>query len=159
MYRIGFSEDIHPFKEGRKLVLGGVYFPNEIGLLGHSDADVVLHCVAESILGALALGDLGKHFPDNDPKYKDYDSKKIVQEVSSMMKNEGYSVSNIDIQVGAVHPRLAESIVKMRENIASLLEVDIANVSIKAMSFNKCGAVGEGKAIKASSIVLLKKNL
>lgn len=157
MYRIGFSEDIHPFKEGRKLVLGGVLFPNEIGLDGHSDADVVLHAVAESILGALALGDLGKHFPDNDPKYKGYDSKKIVQEVSSMMKNEGYIVSNIDIQVGASHPKLEGSIFEMRSVIASLLETDAENVSVKAMSFNKCGVIGEGKAIKATSIVLLRR--
>lgn len=158
MYRIGFSEDIHPFKEGRKLYLGGVYFPDEIGLDGHSDADVVLHAVAESILGALALGDLGKHFPDKDPKYKDYDSRKIVQEVSSMMRNEGYSVSNIDVQVGASRPRLECSILEMRSNIASLLETDISNVSVKPMSFNKCGVIGEGKAIKASSIVLLKRS-
>lgn len=158
MYRIGFSEDIHPFKEGRKLVLGGVEFLNEIGLDGHSDADVVLHAVAESILGALALGDLGKFFPDNDPKYQGYDSRKIVQEVSSLMRKEGYSVSNIDIQVGAHHPKLAGSITKMRSNIASLLGTDVANVSVKAMSFNKCGVVGEGKAIKASAIVLLSKD-
>lgn len=157
MYRIGFSEDIHPFKEGRKLYLGGVHFPNEIGLDGHSDADVVLHAVAESILGALALGDLGKHFPDNDEKYKDIRSEKLVCEVVKMMKSSGYEISNIDIQVGAAHPKLSPSIIEMRNNIASYLGTSIGNVSVKAMSYNKVGPVGKGEAICASSVVLLRR--
>lgn len=157
MYRIGFSEDIHPLKEGRKLFLGGVYFDGAVGLDGHSDADVVLHAVAESILGALALGDLGTHFPENDPKYKDIDSSLLVKEVMKLASNKGYEVSNIDIQVAAASVRLAPHILKMRENIAKLLKTDLENVSIKAMSFNKVGPIGEAKAIKASSIVLMKK--
>ena len=157
MYRIGFSEDIHPLKEGRKLFLGGVYFDGEVGLDGHSDADVVLHAVAESILGALALGDLGKHFPDNDPKYKDIDSSLLVKEVMKLASNKGYEVSNIDIQVASASVRLAPHILKMRENVAKLLKTDLDNVSIKAMSFNKVGPIGEAKAIKASAIVLMKK--
>ncbi len=157
MYRIGFSEDIHPLKEGRKLFLGGVYFDGAVGLDGHSDADVVLHAVAESILGALALGDLGTHFPDNDPKYKDIDSSLLVKEVMKLASNKGYEVNNIDIQVASASVRLAPHILKMRENVAKLLKTDLENVSIKAMSFNKVGPIGEAKAIKASSIVLMKK--
>lgn len=157
MYRIGFSEDIHPLKEGRKLFLGGVYFDGAVGLDGHSDADVVLHAVAESILGALALGDLGTHFPDNDPKYKDIDSSLLVKEVMKLASNKGYEVNNIDIQVASASVRLAPHILKMRENVAKLLKTDLENVSIKAISFNKVGPIGEAKAIKASSIVLMKK--
>jgi len=158
MYRIGFSEDIHPIKENRKLFLGGVYFPNEIGLDGHSDADVVLHAVAESILGALALGDLGKHFPDSDSKYKDISSSLLVKEVVSFMKNEGYKINNIDVQVALAKPKLAPFIDQIRDNISNLLECDKNQVSIKAMSFNKVGVIGRGEAIKASSIVMLIKN-
>lgn len=157
MYRIGFSEDVHPLKEGRKLFLGGVYFDGEVGLDGHSDADVVLHAVAESILGALALGDLGKHFPDNDPKYKDIASSLLVKEVMELASDKGYEVSNIDIQVASASVKLAPHILKMRENVAKLLKTDLDNVSIKAMSFNKVGPIGEAKAIKASAIVLMKK--
>ena len=157
MYRIGFSEDIHPLKEGRKLFLGGVYFDGEVGLDGHSDADVVLHAVAESILGALTLGDLGKHFPDNDPKYKDIASSLLVKEVMELASDKGYEVNNIDIQVASASVRLAPHILKMRENVAKLLKTDLDNVSIKAMSFNKVGPIGEAKAIKASAIVLMKK--
>lgn len=157
MYRIGFSEDIHPVKEGRRLILGGVLFLGANGLDGHSDADVVLHAVGESILGALALGDLGKHFPDNDPQYKDISSSILVTHIVTLMKEQGYAINNIDIQVGCANVKLAGHIQEMRNNIANLLETDIENVSIKAMSYNKVGPIGEGKAIKASSIVLLKK--
>lgn len=157
MYRIGFSEDIHPVKEGRKLILGGVVFPDVNGLDGHSDADVILHAVGESILGALALGDLGKHFPDSDPQYKDISSSKLVKHIVSLMKKEGYSINNIDIQVACSYVKLSSYINEMRFNIANLLETGIENVSIKAMSFNKVGPIGGGEAVKASSIVLLKK--
>lgn len=157
MYRIGFSEDIHPIKEGRKLYLGGIYIPNVNGLDGHSDADVILHAIGESILGALALGDLGKHFPDNDPKYKDISSSLLLKEIVSLMKEKQYSVNNIDIQVGCATVKLSPHIEKMREVISNLLETSTENVSIKAMSFNCVGPIGEGKAIKASAIVLLKK--
>lgn len=157
MYRIGYSEDIHPITSGNKLFLGGVEIKADYSLLGHSDADVVLHAVAESILGALALGDLGDHFPDNDPKYKGIASSLLVKEVVSLMKLEGYEVNNIDIQVACLKPRLSSIKNKMRENIASLLETNIANVSVKAMSYNKVGPLGNGESIKASAIVLLKK--
>ena len=157
MYRIGFSEDIHQKEKGRTLVLAGVAFPNEDGLKGHSDADVVTHAVAESILGALALGDLGKHFPDNDPKTEGISSMIILDEVVKMMRQKEFRISNIDIQVAAKSPKLASSIQKMRENIASHLLTSVENVSIKAMTFNDVGPIGEGKAIKASSYVMLEK--
>ena len=157
MYRIGFSEDIHPIKEGRKLVLGGVEIPSSFGLDGHSDADVVLHSVSEAILGALALGDLGKHFPDNDEKYKGISSLIFLKEVVSMMEKEGYEINNIDIQVACAKPKLAPYIMEMRKVISNALKTDIKNVSIKAMSFNKVGAIGRGEAIRAQSIVMLLK--
>lgn len=157
MYRIGFSEDIHPVKTGRKLVLGGIEIPSEFGLDGHSDADVVLHSVAEAILGALAKGDLGDHFPDNDPKYKGIASSLLLKEVVGLMEKEGYKVNNIDIQIAAAQPKLSPFKLKMRENIASLLKTDINNVSIKAMSFNKVGAIGEGKAIRSQCVCMLIK--
>lgn len=157
MYRIGFSEDIHPVKKGRKLVLGGIEIPNADGLDGHSDADVVLHAVSESILGALALGDLGKHFPDTDPKYKDISSVVLLEHVYTLMKKEGAKVGNIDIQVAASKPKLAPYLPKMRKLISQKLHTRLNNVSIKAMSFNCVGPIGEGKAIKAQAIVLLDK--
>lgn len=158
MYRIGFSEDIHPVVNGRKLVLGGVEIPSSFGLDGHSDADVVLHSACESILGALALGDLGTHFPDSDPKYKGIASSLLVKEVVKMMEKEGYKVGNIDIQVACASPKLAPHVLAMRKNIASLLKTDLNNVSVKAMSFNKVGAIGKGEAIRSQAVVLLLKN-
>ena len=157
MLRIGFSEDIHQKEEGRKLFLAGIEFPGEVGLKGHSDADVVCHAVAESILGALALGDLGTHFPDNDPKYKGISSLILLDEVVKMMKKEGFRVSNIDIQVSCKSPKLAMKIIEMRKCLAKHLETGLSNVSIKAASYNGVGPIGEGKAIKASSYVLLEK--
>lgn len=157
MLRIGFSEDIHKKEEGRKLVLAGVEFPGEIGLAGHSDADVVTHAVTESILGALALGDLGKHFPDNDPKYKGISSLILLDEVIGLMEKEGCKVSNIDIQVACKSPKLQDKILKMRETLAKHLKTDVKNVSVKACSYNEVGPIGNGEAIKASSYVLLEK--
>ncbi len=157
MNRIGFSEDIHQVKRGRKLFLGGLYFEGYDGLDGHSDADVVLHAVAESILGALALGDLGRHFPDTDEKYKDVSSGLLLKEVVKMMEDCSYKIGNIDIQIACKEPKLQPRIQEMRKNIASILGTKVGNVSVKAMSFNGVGPIGNGEAIKASSIVLLKK--
>ena len=157
MYRIGFSEDIHPVKKGRKLVLGGVEIPHADGLDGHSDADVVLHAVCESILGALALGDLGKHFPDSDPKYKNIDSSIIVKEVVSMMKNHSCRINNIDVSITLEKPKLKDYIQAMRVNVANLLETEIENVSIKAGTNEKVGPLGRNEAVKAEAIVLLKE--
>ena len=157
MLRIGFSEDIHKKEEGRKLVLAGVEFPGEVGLIGHSDADVVTHAVAESILGALALGDLGTHFPDNDPKYKGISSLILLDKVVELMAKEGFRVSNIDVQVACKSPKLANKVLEMRKCLASHLKTDLSNVSVKACSYNGIGPIGNGEAIKASSYVLLEK--
>lgn len=156
-YRIGYSEDIHQFKEGRKLYLGGILIPDEVGLDGHSDADVVIHAVAESILGALALGDLGTFFPDNDVKYEGISSVLLLQQVVMHMIEEKYVINNIDIQIAAKRPHLAKWIPFMRAKLAAILKTDIDNVSIKAMTYNYVDSIGVGKAIKASSCVLLWK--
>ena len=157
MLRVGFSEDIHKKQEGRKLVLAGIEFPGEVGLAGHSDADVVTHAVAESILGALALGDLGTHFPDNDPKYKGISSLLLLDQVVLLMEQKGFRVSNIDVQVACKSPKLANKILEMRKSLASHLKTDLENVSIKACSYNGVGPIGNGDAIKASSYVALEK--
>lgn len=157
MYRIGFSEDIHPTKQGRKLVLGGVEIPHAQGLDGHSDGDVVLHAISESILGALALGDLGKHFPDTDPKYEGISSILLLEEVAKLMKKEGAKLVNMDVQIACAKPKLAPYLPKMRKLIVTKLHTCLANVSLKAMSFNTVGPIGEGKAIKATCVVLLEK--
>ena len=156
-YRIGFSKDIHRLVENRKLIIGGVVVPFEKGELAHSDGDVLYHALAESILGALALGDLGKHFPDTSSETKDMDSGLIVSKVVSLMKEKGYGVNNVDIFVSLEKPKLKDYIELMRKNVASLLEVDIDYVSIKAGTNEKMGPVGLGEAIEASSIILLKK--
>ena len=156
MFRIGFSEDIHPFKEGRKLFLGGIEIENETGLDGHSDADVVLHVVAESILGAMTYGDLGTLFPDTDPKFKDISSVELLKEVVKIMRIEGFKVNNMDIQVSTAHPYLRPYISLMREKIADILETKPINVSLKASTYNGIGPIGEGKACKTQAIVILK---
>ena len=157
MFRIGFSEDIHKKEAGRKLFLAGIEFPGETGLLGHSDADVVCHAVAESILGALSLGDLGTHFPDNDPKYLGISSLFLLDQVVEMMQNKGFKVSNIDVQISCKSPKLADKIFDMRKCLAEHLKTSISNVSIKACSYNGVGPIGNGEAIKASSYVMLEK--
>ena len=157
MLRVGFSEDIHKKVEGRKLILAGIEFPNEVGLLGHSDADVVCHAVAESILGALALGDLGRHFPDNDPAYKDISSLILLDKVVEMMEERNFRICNIDVQIACKSPKLSDKILDMRKSLASHLKTGVENVSIKACSYNEIGPIGNGEAIKASSYVLLEK--
>ena len=155
--RIGFASDIHCLEEGNKLILGGVNIPFEKGEVAHSDGDVVYHALAESILGALALGDLGTHFPDNDPKYKGIDSAILVRRVVSMMEENGYEVNNVDISITLEQPKLKSFILKMRENIAELLKVDVDAVSVKAGTNEKLDAIGMGLAVKAESIILLKE--
>ena len=155
--RIGFASDIHRLVEGRKLILSGVVVPFELGEKAHSDGDVVYHAVAESILGALALGDLGKHFPDSDPKYKDIDSSIIVKEVVKLMKENGYQINNIDVSITLEKPKLKDYIELMRFNLANLLETAIENVSIKAGTNEGCGPLGRSEAVKAEAIVLLKE--
>jgi len=155
--RIGFASDIHRLVEGRKLILAGVHIPAPFGELAHSDGDVVYHAVAESILGALALGDLGKHFPDSDMKYKDMDSSIILSEVVKMMKEKNFKVGNIDISITLETPKLKDYIFDMRKNLAHYLGTDINNVSIKAGTNEKLDALGRGEAVKAEAIVLLEE--
>lgn len=158
MFRIGYSEDIHRLVLNRKLMLGGVHIPYEFGEDAHSDGDVVLHALSEAILGALALGDLGKHFPDNSDDTLDMDSKLILKRVNEMMIKENYHVGNIDISIILEQPKLKNNIVLMRENIASILNIDISKVSIKAGTNEGRDDIGEGKAVKAVAIVLLEEN-
>ena len=155
--RIGFASDIHRLIGGRKLMLGGVDVPHWQGEMAHSDGDVVYHALAESILGALALGDLGNHFPDSDPKYKNIDSSLIVKEVVKMMNDKGYEVNNVDISITLQEPKLKSYISQMRDNIAKLLNTDVNNVSVKAGTNENLDAVGMRLAVKAESIILLKE--
>ncbi len=156
-YRVGFSKDIHRLVENRKLIIAGVVIPFELGELAHSDGDVLYHALAESILGALALGDLGKHFPDTSKDTLDMDSSLIVKEVVKMMKEKGYQVNNVDIFVSLEKPKLKDYIELMRKNVATLLEVSVDQVSIKAGTNEGCGEVGKGEAIEATSMIMLKK--
>ena len=155
--RIGFASDIHRLVEGRKLILAGVVVPFELGELAHSDGDAVYHAVGESILGALALGDLGTHFPDNDNQYKDIDSAILVRRIVSMMKERNYVINNIDISITLEKPKIKNYIQSMRENLAKLLETNIENVSVKAGTNEGVGPLGKGEAVKAEAIVLLKE--
>ncbi len=156
-YRIGASKDIHILGLNRKLMLAGVHVPYSLGEIAHSDGDVVYHALAESILGALALGDLGKHFPDNDPSTENMDSALIVRHVVYLMHLEGYNVSNVDIFISLEAPKLKDYIEKMRKNIAYELNIPVDCVSVKAGTNEGVGAVGQNTAVEASSTVLLKK--
>ena len=156
-YRIGFSKDIHQLVENRKLIIAGVVIPFEKGELAHSDGDVLYHALAESILGALALGDLGKYFPDISDDTLNMDSGIIVNKAVEMMFEKGYEINNVDIFVSLEKPKLKDYILSMRENVARLLKTDIDNVSIKAGTNEKMGEVGQGLAIEATSMVLLRK--
>ena len=158
-YRIGFSKDIHRLVKDRKLIICGVVVPFDKGELAHSDGDVAYHAVAESILGALALGDLGTHFPDTSDETKDMDSALIVSRVVERMLEMGYVVKNIDVSISLEKPKLKDYIDQMRINLANMLKVDISQVSVKAGTNEKCGEVGQGLAIEASSIVLLENKL
>ena len=157
MYRIGQSTDIHRLVEGRKLIVGGVEIPHDKGLLGHSDADVLTHAIAESILGALALGDLGKHFPDTDPQYKGMDSIWMLGQVYEKMVACGYEINNLDALMMIEKPKMAPHIMAMRENVAKVLHCDIERVSIKATRGEGLGFVGEQLGAQAQCVVLLKK--
>lgn len=155
--RIGFGYDVHRLTENRRLILGGVLIPYEKGLLGHSDADVLLHSVADAILGAAALGDIGKHFPDNDLKYKDADSLELLKTAYEAVKKKGYKLGNLDATVCAQAPKLSPYIVKMRENIAKALECDIDLISVKATTTEKLGFVGEGAGISSYCVCIIER--
>lgn len=156
--RIGQSTDIHQLVEGRKLILGGVEIEHTKGLLGHSDADALLHAVAEAILGALALGDLGHHFPDTDERWKGVSSLVILEEVCRMMEERGYHIGNVDSLVLIERPKMAPHIEKMRANIAKALHTDVTNISVKATRGEKMGFVGREEGVLAQAVVLLEEN-
>ncbi|MDD6345727.1 MAG: 2-C-methyl-D-erythritol 2,4-cyclodiphosphate synthase [Oscillospiraceae bacterium] len=157
MFRIGHGYDVHRLTENRKLILGGVDIPHDKGLLGHSDADVLVHAIMDSILGALALGDIGHLFPDNDDNYKNADSIKLLEKVCQVMENNGYKIGNIDSTVIAQKPKLAPYIIKMRENIAEACKCDISQISVKATTEEKLGFTGEMLGISAHAVSLLVK--
>ena len=155
--RIGHGYDVHKLVGGRDLIIGGVNIPHHLGLLGHSDADVLLHAISDSLLGALALGDIGKHFPDTDEQYKDANSLELLACVYELVKEKGYEVGNIDATILAQAPKLAPFIPQMRLNIARALEIEIDAVSVKATTEEKLGFTGEGLGISAHAVCILKK--
>ncbi|MCC5891780.1 2-C-methyl-D-erythritol 2,4-cyclodiphosphate synthase [Exiguobacterium sp.] len=155
--RIGQGFDVHAFAEGRPLILGGIEIPHDRGLLGHSDADVLLHTIADAALGAIAAGDIGKHFPDTDPAFKDADSKVLLQHVWQLVKAEGYVLGNVDATVMAQRPKLRPYIDDMRAVIAELLEADISQVNVKATTTEKLGFTGREEGIAAQAVILLNR--
>ena len=154
--RIGLGYDIHRLTKGRKLILGGVHIPHPTGLLGHSDADVLCHAVADSLLGAAALGDIGQHFPNTDKRYKDISSLILLQDVLKLIRKAGYTINNIDCMIAAEAPKLAPHIVTMRINIASTLKIKDSQVSVKATTNEGLEDVGKGRGIWAQAVCLLK---
>lgn len=157
MYRIGFGYDTHKLVEGRKLILGGINIPFEKGLDGHSDADVLIHAICDALLGATALGDIGKHFPNTNEKFKGIDSAKILILVKDMVEKEGYKVLNIDSTICAERPKLQSYIDMMRDKLASTLLIKKSQVSIKATTNEKLGFIGREEGISAYAVVLLTK--
>lgn len=157
-FRTGFGYDVHQFSEGRKLILGGVEVPHEKGLLGHSDADVLLHAISDALLGALALGDIGKHFPDTDEKYKNADSKVLLSKVYSLVKEKGYALGNLDAVIVMQRPKVAAFIPAMREKTSQILECDMDQISIKATTTERLGFTGREEGAAAYATVLLIKN-
>ena len=155
--RIGQSRDIHKLVEGRDLIIGGVKIPYEKGLLGHSDADVLIHAIIESLIGAMALKDIGTHFPDNDPKYEGISSLLLLDETNKLLKENGYKIINIDSLILIEKPKMAPYIDKMRENIAKHLNIDISQINIKATRGEGLGFVGESKGVMAEAVCLIDK--
>ena len=154
--RIGFGYDVHKFEENRKLILGGIHIPSKLGLMGHSDADVLVHSVMDALLGAAALGDIGKHFPDTDNSFKDADSIKLLIKVKEILKQSGFSAHNIDVTVACQSPKLAPFIDEMRKNIADALEVDISYISIKATTTEKLGFEGRSEGISSYCVCTIE---
>ena len=154
--RIGHGYDVHKLVEDRKLILVGVEIPYEKGLLGHSDADVLLHAISDALLGAAALGDIGKHFPDTDMAYKDADSRKLLRQVITLINEKGYSVGNIDCTVIAQRPKLKDYIDLMRKNIAKDCDVDVSCVNVKATTEEGLGFTGEGCGISAHAVCIIE---
>lgn len=156
--RIGFGYDIHRLAKNRRLVLGGVHVPHRLGLLGHSDADVLCHAIADSLLGAAAAGDIGMHFPNTDPKFKDISSLLLLKKTAGIIKKAGYRIANIDSMIIAEAPRLSPFIEGMRKNIALALEIDVSQIAVKATTNEGLGDIGRGKGICAFVNALLERN-
>lgn len=156
--RIGLGYDVHKLVENRELIIGGVTIPYEKGLLGHSDADVLLHAIMDGLLGASALGDIGKHFPDTDPKYKGISSISLLKEVGNLLNENNFKIGNIDSTIIAQKPKMAPHILKMRENIAEALNISLDQINVKATTEEGLGFTGEGLGISSQSICLLTKS-
>ncbi|GAB6927449.1 2-C-methyl-D-erythritol 2,4-cyclodiphosphate synthase [Paenibacillus sp. JCM 10914] len=159
MIRVGQGFDVHQLVEGRPCIIGGVTIPYERGLLGHSDADVLLHAITDAILGALGLGDIGRHFPDHDPAFKDADSLKLLEQVWVMAKERGYTLGNIDATIIAQKPKMAPYIPQMMEVIAGALDAEVEQVNVKATTTEQLGFTGRGEGIAAQSVVCLVKGM
>lgn len=154
-FRVGHGYDVHKLVEDRKLIIGGVEIPHSKGLLGHSDADVLAHAICDALLGAVALGDIGKHFPDNDDKYKDIDSLVLLEKVCELIRNKGYEISNVDSTILAQAPKLRPYIDEMRSKLAKAMKLDIDEVSVKATTEERLGFTGREEGIAAHAVVLL----
>lgn len=157
MFRIGQGFDVHQLVVGRPLIIGGIEIPHEKGLLGHSDADVLLHTIADACLGAIGEGDIGKHFPDTDEAFKDADSAKLLEHVWQIVKEKGYKLVNADCTIMAQQPKMAPHIQAMQARIAELLETEQENVNVKATTTEKLGFTGRGEGIASQAVVLLQK--
>ncbi|MCI7539485.1 MAG: 2-C-methyl-D-erythritol 2,4-cyclodiphosphate synthase [Veillonellaceae bacterium] len=157
MTRFGMGYDVHRLVEGRKLILGGVTVPYEKGLLGHSDADVLLHAIMDALLGAAALGDIGRHFPDTDPAYAGADSQKLLAHVGELLKEHGYDIGNIDATIVAQRPKLMAFIPQMAENIAETLGIAVDQVNVKATTEEKLGFTGSGEGISSYAVAGIEK--
>ena len=155
--RIGHGFDVHAFAAGRRLIIGGVDIPHELGLLGHSDADVLLHAICDALLGAAGLGDIGRHFPDSDPQYKGIDSRKLLCHVGALLRREGWTTGNVDATIIAQAPRMAPHIPGMRAHIAEDLQVGLEQVNVKATTTEKLGFTGRGEGIAAEAVCLLER--
>lgn len=153
--RIGHGFDVHAFAEGRRLVIGGVEIPHAVGLLGHSDADVLLHAICDALLGAAALGDIGRHFPDSDPRYKGIDSRELLRHVAGLLRARGWRAGNVDATIIAQAPKMAPHIAAMRANIAADLDVTVDAVNVKATTTERLGFAGRGEGIAAEAVCLI----
>lgn len=158
MTRFGMGYDVHRLVEGRKLIIGGVEIPHTLGLLGHSDADVLLHAVSDALLGAAALGDIGRHFPDTDPQFEGADSLKLLEHVAKLLQEKGYKVGNVDATIVAQRPKMKEYIPRMNENIARVLGVAADQVNVKATTEEKLGFTGTEQGISAYAVAGIEKD-
>jgi 2-C-methyl-D-erythritol 2,4-cyclodiphosphate synthase len=158
MLRIGYGTDIHRLEAGRPLIIGGVEIGSDLGAAGHSDADVLLHAITDAVLGSLALGDIGRHFPDTDERWKGADSLTFLRHANGLINDAGFSIVNIDSVIDLESPKLRPHIEKMRENIAAALNIEAGRVSVKAKSGEKVDSVGELRAVRAQAVVLIEKD-